>query len=177
MSEDKATKKKPATKKKTVSAAKKKENAYKAKIEAISAERDDFQDRYLRSVAELDNIRKRHSRERSQWMASANEKVLIDLLPVVDDIERALKIPNDPEHAESFRHGAEMIAQKLSAMLKRYGVEPMVSVGEAFDVDRHDAMMQVEAEGVDPDMVVEEHERGYLIGERVLRHAKVLVSK
>jgi len=178
MSENKEPKKKKAApKKKTVSAAKKKEAALKAEIEALKTQRDDFQDRYLRSVAEMDNIRKRQAREIAHVLTTANEKVITDLLPVVDDFERSLKIPNDPEHAEAFRNGVEMITQKLAGVLKKYNVEPMVSVGEPFNVDRHDAMMQVEVEGVEPDMVVEEHERGYLIGEKVLRHAKVLVSK
>ena len=168
---------KTETPKKTASSAKKKETALKAQIESLTAERDAAQDRYVRAVAEMDNVRKRKDREMALLLDTASEGVLRALLPVMDDLDRSLKIPNDPDHALAFREGVEMIAQKLAALLKQHGVEPMVSIGQPFDVDRHDALMQVEAPDTEPDIVVEEHERGYLIRDRVLRHAKVLVSR
>ncbi|MCK5146071.1 nucleotide exchange factor GrpE [bacterium] len=170
-------KKKSGVKKKKISAAKKAQLAHKAEIDSLKKEVDELNDRLLRAVAEQDNMRKRQLRDRALLLDTASETVLKDILPVVDDIERSLKIPDDPEHAEVFRQGVEMISQKLTRLLKRHHVEPMVSVGQPFDVDKHDAMMQVEVADVESDIIVEEHERGYLIRDRVLRHAKVLVAK
>jgi len=154
---------------------KSKEDQLKKKLKQAHEEIERLKDQLLRSAAEHDNFKKRTEREIAQIIQNANEKLIFDLLPVVDDIERSLKSNHQKE--EDLLSGIQLIQQKLMAVLTRAGVEPMESVGQPFDVDQHDALLQVEKKGMEPDIVVEEHERGYLLNGRVIRHAKVLVSK
>lgn len=129
----------------------------------------------LRQAAEFDNFRKRKQREEMEWMSAAREGVIRDLLPVVDDFERMLSngIPGD----EAQMKGVELIKDKLMNILEGKGLKRMESLGKRFDPDYHDALLTVERADVEPGMVVDVHENGYLIHERVLRHAKVIVSK
>lgn len=152
------------------------EAALRKKLKEADARIHDLNDRLLRTAAELDNYRKRTEREIARIIQNANEGLIKDLLPVIDDFDRSLKIENG-EDERGLREGVEMIYQKLMSTLQGRGLEPMVSVDQPFDVDRHDALLQVEKEGTPSGMVLEEHEKGYLLNERVLRHAKVLVSK
>ena len=96
---------------------------------------------------------------------------------MVDDLERSLKISHDKTKIEDFHRGIELIYQKLESLLENLGVTPMESVGSPFNVEEHDALMQAEKDGVEPGIVLEEHEKGYYINNMVLRHAKVIVSK
>jgi molecular chaperone GrpE len=98
------------------------------------------------------------------------------ILPVLDDLERSLKSSSEND-VSGFRNGVELIYQKLFSILKNQGLTPMETVGQRFDVEKHDALLQVEKKGTEPGMVVEEYERGYLLNGQVLRHAKVTVSK
>ena len=134
-------------------------------------------DQLLRTAAELKNVRMRTERDISQIIQKANENLIRDILPVLDDYERSLKISQQGNGEEEFRKGMEMIYQKLLSVLTNYGLEPMESEGKAFDVDLHDAMIQIAKKGTPPDQVVEVHEKGYLLKGQVLRHAKVVVSK
>lgn len=143
-------------------------------IESLKAEKEALQDRTLRMLAETDNMKKRLDKERVQWQEAANADLLLAILPIVDDLERSLKIECT---GDEFRQGIEMIVQKLTKALKEKGVAPMDSVGKPFDVNMHDALLQMEKEDMEPGIVIEEHEKGYLLHGRVLRHAKVLVSK
>ncbi|MBN2104361.1 nucleotide exchange factor GrpE [bacterium] len=143
-------------------------------IKTLKQEKETLQDRLLRMLAEMDNIKKRMEKERVQWQEAANAALLQAILPVVDDLERSLKISCK---GDDFRQGIEMILQKLTKTLKEKGLSPMESVGKPFDVDMHDALLQMEKEGVEPGIVIEEHEKGYIFHGRVIRHAKVLVSK
>lgn len=133
-----------------------------------------LKDRLLRSAAELDNYRKRTERQFAQIVESTRGEVIKDILPVIDDLERSLK---SGQKGKAFFKGVELIYQKLTAILRNRGLAPMESVGMAFDVERHDALLQVEKEGVPSGIVLEEHEKGYLLNGNVLRHTRVVVSK
>lgn len=146
------------------------------RIRLLEEENRDLKDRWIRAVAEMENLRKRTEKERIQWIQSANAELLKALLPVCDDLERSLKSPSDSDPAV-FRAGIEMISQKLGALLQSRGVTQMESEGRPFDVELHDALLHAERDGVPAGIVLEEYEKGYWLNGQVLRHAKVVVSK
>ena len=154
---------------------KSKEEQLKKKLGLAREETQKFKDQLLRTAAEHDNYKKRTEREVAQIIQKANEKLILELLPVVDDMERSLK--SNHQNDEDILSGVKLIQQKLMTVLTNAGVEPLESIGQSFDVDKHDALLQIEKKSVDPDIVVEEHEKGYLLNGRVIRHAKVIVSK
>ena len=134
-------------------------------------------DKLLRSVAELDNYRKRTDREKAELVQNANQNLIKEILPIVDDFERSLKNTPPTKKRNDFHRGIEMIYQKLMTILGAQGLESMESVGTPFDVDKHDALLQVEDDKTPSGVVVEEHEKGYFLNGKVLRHARVVVSK
>lgn len=135
-----------------------------------------FKEQLLRKAAEFDNYRRRVESENSAVMRSANEGLLRALLPVVDDFARSMKVGKDQKDFAAFSSGVEMIHAKLLKVLEKYGVAPFESKGKPFDVEFHDALLQVPRADLQPHTVVEEVERGYMLFDRVLRHAKVTVS-
>lgn len=179
----KPEKEKPAAKKRTQSPKPKKSSQDKKtaqlmkKLRAAQAENAELKDKLLRTAAELDNFKKRTEKEIAFIIQNANRELILSLLPVVDDLERSLKISHDKTKIEDFHRGIELIYQKLESLLENLGVTPMESVGSPFNVEEHDALMQAEKDGVEPGIVLEEHEKGYYINNMVLRHAKVIVSK
>jgi molecular chaperone GrpE len=137
---------------------------------------EQYKDQALRRAAEFENYKRRTESEISAIIRHANENLLTALLPVVEDFNRFLKSSTDAAEPESLQRGIELIAQKLGKILERQGLVPFESVGKPFDVAFHDALLQVPKPGVPAHTVVEEVERGYMLGDRVLRHAKVVVS-
>ena len=145
------------------------------------SETDILKDQLLRTLAEFDNYKKRSQREMSQFMQTANEKLIIDILAVIDDIERAVKVSKeidsqDPK-VQQFVQGVEFIYKKLMKTLETKGLKAMESIGQPLDVHLHDALMQIDAPGTESNTVVDEHEKGYYLYDKVIRHAKVIVSK
>jgi molecular chaperone GrpE len=154
-----------------------KEQKLKKKLKECEKEIENLKDRLLRTAAELDNFRKRTERDVSQIIQNANQELIRSLLPIIDDFDRSLKFDHKKQKEEDFRQGIELIYKNLYDILVKAGLEPMESVGQPFDFEKHDALLQVEKKDTEPGMVVEEHEKGYLLNGRVLRHAKVIVSK
>jgi len=145
-------------------------------VEAKTREAEATRDRYLRSVAEFDNYRKRAVREREEYVRSAAESLVRDLLPVLDNFDRALQAARQDPGAAAVTAGVELIQRELLRVLERAGVTPFSAVGAPFDPERHEAVARVSAVG-QPDMtVVDETARGYLINGRVLRPAQVTVA-
>ena len=132
-------------------------------------------DQFLRKAAEFENFKRRTEAEYLSIIRSAAEGVLASLLPVVEDIARSLKSPPAGSN-ESFVKGVELIYQKLMKALEQHGLKPFESLGKPFDVHYHDALLQMPREDVPPGTVIEEVERGYMLYDKVLRHAKVVVS-
>jgi molecular chaperone GrpE len=146
-----------------------------AGVQALKAERDALQDRLLRTAAEFDNYRKRIDRERREQSESAAASLLVELLPVVDNLERALQAPSGPE-AAGYRAGVELILRQLLDMLRKRGVTPIEALGTDFDPRVHQAVSQ-EASATHRDgEVMEEMQRGYMLGDRLLRPAMVKVA-
>jgi molecular chaperone GrpE len=145
-------------------------------VQAIARERDDYYDRLLRKTAEFDNYRKRVERERREQMEYASADVLIDLLPLVDDLERALRAESDAG-TDAYRKGVELILKQMLDLLRRRGVMPIEAIGRQFDPHLHQAVTHEVVPGHHEGEVVEEFRRGYKLGDRLLRPAMVKVAK
>jgi len=134
-------------------------------------------DKYVRTVAELDNYRKRAVREKTDAIQYGNENLLRDILPLVDGMDRALEHACNSEDFEAFRKGLKLLQGQLLGCLQKHGVEMIDTAGKDFDPHVHEAMMQVESAEHEESQVVGEFERGYLLNGRLLRPAKVSVCK
>ena len=143
----------------------------------LKQQRDDYYDRLLRKTAEFDNYRKRTDRERVQLAEAAAADLIADLLPIVDDMERALKADAGSEATEAIRRGVELIHKQLLETLRKRGVKPIESLGADFDPHFHQAVAHEAADGRREGEVVEEFIRGYMLGDRLLRPAMVKVAK
>jgi molecular chaperone GrpE len=144
-------------------------------VELLRKEKDALQDRLLRTAAEFDNYRKRIDRERREQAEGAASDLLVDILPVVDDLERALQIPASGD-TEAYRKGVELIHRQLLEVLRRRGVKPMDVVGVPFDPRFHQAVSQESSKKHREGEIIEELRRGYLLGDRLLRPAMVKVA-
>ena len=146
-------------------------------LEAKEKEANENYDRYLRQVAELENFRKRANRERDEAIRFANEALVKDLLPVVDNLERAVAHAKDGGNGKPLVEGVEMVLRGFFDTLAKHGVVPIAAVGQRFDPEKHEAMAQIESGTYEPDTVVEEYHKGYLLRDRLLRPALVSVAK
>jgi len=141
----------------------------------LRKERDDLQDRLLRQAAEFDNYRKRIDRERRDSAHFAAVEFVQELLPVIDDFERALQI--EASGVDSYRQGVEIIHRALMDMLRRRGVTPIEAVGTTFDPQVHQAVAYEEAPDRQDGEVMEQFTRGYRLGDKLIRPAMVKVAK
>ncbi len=146
-------------------------------------------DQLLRKAAEFENFKKRVENDFASIVRFSNEDLILKLLPVLDDFERSLKAGGGPEPAigasavaveqaqeSSFRRGVELIYNKFRKILEAQGVRTMDVVGKPFDPHLHDALLQVPRADVPPHTIVEEVDKGYMLNDKVLRHAKVIVA-
>lgn len=146
-----------------------------SQLASARAQIADLNERWLRSAADLENYRRRAERERSEARRYAEASILGQLLPVLDNLERAFEVdPNAPP--EAFREGVELIGKLLSDILSRLGVTPIAVLGQAFDPEIHEAVARRPDESP-AGTVIAEHEKGYCLGDRLLRPAKVIVSQ
>jgi molecular chaperone GrpE len=134
-------------------------------------------DRYLRLAAELENIKKRQERETAELRQFANENLLKELVPVLDNLERALEHGRQAEAPEALMEGLDLVNQDFLKVLGRFGVTPINSVGERFDPAYHHAVMEEEAPEVEDQTVLKELQKGYMLQNRLLRPAMVVVSR
>lgn len=147
------------------------------KIEKLENEIADLKDKLLRRAAEFENYKRRTENDQLNLLKYAAETFIIKLLPVVDDFERSLQHIDNSSDIESLKKGLKLIYDKLMKVLDEQGVKKIESVGQPFDVDFHEALMQRKAEDVAPHTVLDEIEKGYMYKDRVIRHAKVVVSE
>ena len=143
----------------------------------LRRERDALQDRLLRTAAEFDNYRKRMDRERSDLAAYATSDVLIELLPIIDNFERALQAAATGPDADAFRKGVELIHKQMLDVLKKRGVRPIETLGADFDPNFHQAVIHESSANHREGEVIQELQRGYMLGDRLLRPAMVKVAK
>lgn len=135
-----------------------------------------YKDLLLRKAAEFENYKKRVENESATIIKFANEDLITEILPVLHDLERSLKSSKEHKNADVHYRGIELIHQKLLRILEAQGLKTFETVGKEFDVHYHDALMQVRRDDVPPHTILEEVEKGYTLNDRVIRHAKVIVS-
>jgi len=135
-------------------------------------------EKYLRTYADFDNYRKRMQRDLADFRHYANEQLALELLPVIDHLGLALKhAETTEENVQGLQQGVELVYKQLRDVLEKFGIKSFESQGEPFDPAKHDAIMQVERDDVPANMVVQVLNEGYVYHDKVLRHAKVGVSK
>jgi molecular chaperone GrpE len=144
-------------------------------MDRLKTEVDDLRELYLRKLAEFDNFRKRVEREKQEFRKLANEDLIRDLIPVLDNFSRAVSHQGDTD-LESFREGVELIARQLQDVLTRQGLEEIDPLGEPFNPEYHDAVQRVEDPEKEPGTVVSVLAKGYTLGGRLLRPAMVAVA-
>lgn len=145
-------------------------------LEKLRKESEDNYQRYLRAQADFDNFRRRTRQEKEEFAKYASMKVIEQLLPVVDNLERALNAGKDSNDYEALLKGVEMISRQLDQTLAGEGLQAMNAVGQPFNPEFHQAIMQVESEEYEEGIVVEEIQKGYMLKDKVLRPAMVKVS-
>jgi molecular chaperone GrpE len=143
----------------------------------LKAERDRYYDLLLRKTAEFDNYRKRVEKERRETIESAATDLIEELLPVIDDLERALEADVTDESVEPYRKGVEIIHKQLMDLLRKRGVKPIDALGADFDPHFHQAVAHEPSPGHRDGEIIEEFRRGYMLGDRLLRAAMVKVAK
>ncbi|MFB6273208.1 MAG: nucleotide exchange factor GrpE [Salinibacter sp.] len=152
-------------------------------VEELKDERDELNDRLLRKAAEFENFQRRMKQEKKRRHRAGKERVIESMLKVMDDFERALDAAEDLDEAEdvesaydSLKGGVEMVFRKFRDELQSFGVEPIEAEGEPFDEHLHEAMMRQPTDDAEPGTVLQEIRRGYTMGDRVLRHSRVVVA-
>jgi molecular chaperone GrpE len=148
-------------------------------IRAAEEEAKNHYDKLLRVMAEFDNFKKRMGREREEQFKYANEKLLVELLPVIDDLDRVLDhiSPDAPDDVKLIADGVGLVQKSLISTLSRFGLKEIPALGEEFDPSKHEAIAVVESEAHEPGHVMAVHRKGYWLGERLLRAAMVTVAK
>lgn len=137
---------------------------------------DEHYQRYLRTQADFDNFRRRSRQEKEDFAKYASGKLIEQLLPIVDNFERALSAAKDNKDYEALQKGVDMIYRQLDQVLVQEGLEPIASVGQPFNPEYHQAIMQVESDEHEEGIVLEEMQKGYKLKDKVLRVAMVKVS-
>ncbi|ALS21283.1 MULTISPECIES: nucleotide exchange factor GrpE [Paenibacillus] len=152
------------------------QDAVNQELEELRKQVEDHQQRLLRAQADFDNYRRRTMKEKEEFAKYASLKLIEQLLPVVDNFERALAASKDNKDYDALAKGIEMIFRQLDGVLANEGLKPMEAVGTPFNPEYHQAIMQVESEEHEEGIVVEEVQKGYMLKDKVLRPAMVKVS-
>jgi len=153
------------------------ENGADKEIQRLTEELAAKSDAFLRLTAEYQNYRRRVEKEKQELIKYGNEKLVVDLLKVLDNFDRALSaVDYDCEENKNLISGIEMIRKSLSDLLKDYGVESIEAVGQIFDPIMHHAVMTEAAEGVAPETVLDEFQKGYTLNQKVIRPSMVKVA-
>lgn len=140
-------------------------------------QKEEAEDRLLRTLAEFENYKKRVSREKEDLIKYANQNFAKEILPVIDNFERALEQVKNAKNAEVVNEGLEMILKQLFAVLDKFDIKPFESLGLKFNPEHHEAMARQEVEDYDDNTIIEEYEKGYFIGDKLLRPSRVVVAK
>lgn len=148
-----------------------------ALLEAAQEEARSKQELYLRALAEMDNLRKRNQREKEDIAKFGNENILREILPVIDNLERAIEHATSQEGDAGLLEGVQMTLSQFSSVLQKFGVEALQSQGVLFDPTHHQAVGQIETEEVPANHVAQELQKGYLLNNRLLRPSMVMVAK
>jgi len=152
--------------------------ASESELDKFKRESLEWRDKYMRLYAEFDNFRKRSMKERADYLAGASADVIKELLPVVDDFDRAVKANEKLDDVNVVKEGFVLIHQKLYRKLESKGLKPIEATGKPFDTDYHEAITQIPAPTEDlKGKVVDEVEKGYLLNDKVIRFSKVVIGQ
>lgn len=151
-------------------------DAEQSKIAELEKQAAQFKDQYLRTAAEFENYKRRTDAERAEFFAYAGERVLNDMLPVLDDFDRTMESFDKSHDKDALKKGIDLVYAKFRSVLEKQGLKPMQSDGTKFDVNLHEAILQQPDESKEPETVLNTVEKGYYLKDKVLRHAKVVVS-
>lgn len=146
------------------------------KISELEKNNSELKDAFLRKAAEFENYKRRTENDQLNLIKYAAEPFIKSILTVYDDLERSLNHINGDNNFDSLKKGLELIYEKFTKILNSHGIKKIDAVGQPFDVELHEALMQRPAEGVPPHTVIEVLEHGYIYHDKVIRHAKVIVS-
>lgn len=146
-------------------------------LESKAREAKENYDRFLRQAAELENFKKRAARDKAEAIQYANESLVRDLLPVLDNLERAMEHAKEGGNGKPLVEGVEMVLKGFLDVLNKHGVSQISALGEKFNPDKHEAVAQVQSEDHEPNTVVAEHHKGYYLLDRLLRPSLVSVAK
>jgi molecular chaperone GrpE len=146
-------------------------------LEKALKEASDNRDRWLRATAELENFKKRSAQDRSRYIKYRNEELLRDLLPVQDNLERAIKASSRTEQSSTVIDGVKMVAGMLNEVMERHGVKEIEAMGKPFDPQFHEAIARLPDPSKAPNTVMDEMEKGYMYHDRLLRPSRVVVSE
>jgi molecular chaperone GrpE len=147
------------------------------KINEIQEESQKNHDLYLRSEAEIENVKKRNKKDKEEWVKYANESLIKEILPVVDNLEMAISHSQDENSVEALREGVELTLKGLRDTLEKSGLEVVKAEGEPFDPNYHHAVSEQADEKVETGRILQELQRGYTLNKRLIRPAMVIVSK
>lgn len=144
----------------------------------LRAQLQEMKDKYLRQVAEFDNFRKRNAKERLEMIQTAGKEVILSLLEVLDDCERAEKQLERSEDVQAVKDGVSLVFNKLKGTLQGRGLKPMDTIGAEFNPDHHEAITEIPAPTEEmKGKVIDEVEKGYYLNDKIIRFAKVVVGK
>ncbi len=149
------------------------DNELEQKVEALEKETAETSDRLKRVMAEFENYKKRNQKEKEMQYTSILGDVVGSLLPVMDNLEKAVKAKTQDEN---YKQGVELVLKQMTDMLEGFGVKPIEAIGNPFDPELHDAVSHVEDADLGEQIVKEEYRKGYKIGDKVIRHSMVIVA-
>ncbi|HYQ58491.1 MAG TPA: nucleotide exchange factor GrpE [Draconibacterium sp.] len=157
---------------------KSKKDKREEQIEELGQKLQEMQDKHLRLQAEFDNFRRRTIKEKADLIKSGGESVLVNILPVIDDFERAIDAMKDLDEEDAGKHGTKLIYSKFQDFLKQNNVKEIQAQNEVFDVDLHEAITKIPAPSEDlKGKVVDVVQKGYCLNEKVIRFAKVVIGE
>lgn len=147
------------------------------KIKVLQEQAEKNYDLYLRTQAEIENIKKRNKKEKEDWIKYANETLIRELLPVVDNLEKAISHSNNENVMDALREGVELTLKGMKETLAKSGLEEVKAKGEPFDPNFHEAVSQGEDDSLEPGIILHELQKGYTLNRRLIRPAMVVVNK
>ena len=153
------------------------ESELSSESEKLTAELKEQKDKYLRLSAEFDNFKRRTAKEKIELIQTAGKEIIFSLLEVLDDSERAEKQMQQSDDINVIKEGNALVFNKLRNILQQKGLKPMTSVGQDFDVEKHEAVVEVETDPKMKGKVVDEAVKGYYVNDKIIRFAKVVVGK
>nr|WP_205603231.1 nucleotide exchange factor GrpE [Heyndrickxia ginsengihumi] len=148
-----------------------------AKIKELEAKIDEYENRYVRLRADFDNFRRRVDLDKQASEKYRAQHLITNLLPAIDNFERALQMAPEDEQTKQLLQGMEMVYRNILEALKKEGVEPIEALGKEFDPHYHQAIMQAQEEDVESNIIVEEFQKGYILKDRVIRPSMVKVNQ